>query len=93
MISPASARPLLLRSEVIFAALENTKRGKDGEIWLVDAIFKLSQTRPLYACLVDGTYYDAGSKFGWIKANIDLALERKDLNQDLKQYLKTLKLK
>jgi UTP--glucose-1-phosphate uridylyltransferase len=77
----------------IFEALENTKRGKDGEIWLVDAIFKLSKKRPLYACLVDGTYYDAGSKFGWIKANIDLALERQDLKQEVTNYIKSLKTK
>jgi len=75
----------------IFEALENTKRGKDGELWLVDAIFNLSKQRAIYACLVKGTYYDTGSKIGWLKANLDFAIARKDLSQDLRQYLKTLK--
>lgn len=75
----------------IFEALENTNPGKDGELWLVDAIFKVMKKRPIYAKLIDGTYYDAGSKFGWLKANLDMALEHKDTRDDLKQYLKTLK--
>jgi len=76
----------------IFQALKETKIGKGGELWLTDAIIKLAQTRPLYACAVKGTYYDAGSKFGWLKANIDLALEHKDTKDELKQYLKNIKL-
>lgn len=74
----------------IFEELEKTKLGKDNELWLVDAIFALSKKRPLYACEVNGTYYDVGSKLGWLKANIDLALKRKDLNKDFKKYLKQL---
>jgi len=77
----------------IFSALENTKIGQGSELWLVDAIFNLSKKRAIYACLVEGTYYDTGSKMGWLKANLDSALSRKDLHQDIKQYIKSLKLK
>jgi len=72
----------------IFTSLEKTPIGQGGELWLVDAIFNLSQKRPLYACLVKGTYYDTGSKLGWLKANVDFALERPDLTKDFKNYLK-----
>lgn len=72
----------------IFEALEQTAIGQGNELWLVDAIFKLSAKRPLYARLVEGTYYDTGSKLGWLKANIDFALEREDLGKDFKAYLK-----
>jgi len=71
----------------IFEALKKTKIGKGGELWLVDAIFALSKKRPIYACLVEGEYYDAGSKLGWLKANIDLALQRPDLKKDFSKYL------
>ncbi|NQU83254.1 MAG: UTP--glucose-1-phosphate uridylyltransferase GalU [Parcubacteria group bacterium] len=74
----------------IFEELEKTKLGKDNELWLVDAIFSLSKKRPVYACEVEGTYYDVGSKLGWLKANIDLVMARKDLNKDFKKYLKKL---
>lgn len=74
----------------IFEILEKTEIGQGGELWLVDAIFNLSQKRPLYACLVEGKYYDTGSKLGWLKANIDFALERPDLNKEFKEYLKSI---
>lgn len=77
----------------IFEILKKTKIGKGGELWLVDAIFALSKKRPIYACQVEGEYHDAGSKIGWLKANINLALRRQDLKADLVEYLKSLKLK
>jgi len=74
----------------IFEALEKTKVGKGGELWLVDAIFRLSKQRAIYACAVEGTYYDTGSKLGYLKANIDFALRDKSLNKDVKKYLRTI---
>jgi UTP--glucose-1-phosphate uridylyltransferase len=71
----------------IFDCLKKTKIGKGGELWLVDAIRALSKKRPIYACLVNGRYYDAGSKIGWLQANLDLALDRPDLGPTLKKYL------
>ncbi len=76
----------------IFDALENTKLGKGGELWLVDGIFKLMKKRSIYAKKIDGLYYDTGSKIGYLKANIELALRRKDLNKEFKSYLKELNL-
>ena len=58
----------------------------------MDAIFNLSKTRSLYAALVQGTYYDTGSKIGWLKANVDFALTRPDLKHDFIQYLRSLSL-
>ena len=74
----------------IFPALEQTALGKDDELWLVDAIFNLSRQRPIYAKKLAGTFYDTGSKLGWLKANIDFALTRDDLKDEVKKYLKSL---
>lgn len=74
----------------IFEALEKTKLGKDGELWLADAHEKVLKTRPYYACLVDGTYYDTGSKLGYLKANVDFALLDKNLSKDFRDYLKSV---
>ncbi|MFA5188228.1 MAG: UTP--glucose-1-phosphate uridylyltransferase GalU [Patescibacteria group bacterium] len=76
----------------IFEILEKTKIGQGNELWLVDAIFNLSKIRPIYASLVEGTYYDTGSKLGWLQANVDFALERADLNKNFIKYLRTLKI-
>jgi len=74
----------------IFETLEKTKVGKGGELWLVDAIFKLSKKRSIYACAVEGKYYDTGSKLGYLKANIDFALRNKELSKEAKKYLKSI---
>lgn len=72
----------------IFEALENTKLGKSGELWLVDAIFKLLKKRPIYAKAVEGDYYDTGSKLGYLKANVDFALRDKKISAEFRKYLK-----
>ncbi len=74
----------------IFTALEKTKLGKGGELWLVDAIFKVLKQRTAYACLIDGTYYDTGSKLGYLRANVDFALRDKNLQKDFRNYLKSV---
>ncbi|MBU1179851.1 UTP--glucose-1-phosphate uridylyltransferase GalU [Patescibacteria group bacterium] len=74
----------------IFDALEKTKLGKGGELWLSDAIAKIGKKRPIYACEVDSTYYDVGSKLGWLEANVDFALKRPELKNEFKKYLKKL---
>lgn len=74
----------------IFEALENTKLGKGGELWLVDAIVKLMKKRSVYAKKVNGNYYDTGSKIGYLCANVEFALQRADLKKEFKKHLKSL---
>ncbi len=74
----------------IFEALEKTELGKDGELWLVDAIFKLLKKRPIYAKKIDGVYYDTGSKLGYLKANVDFAMRDKKLADDFREYLRSV---
>jgi UTP--glucose-1-phosphate uridylyltransferase len=74
----------------IFEALENTKLGKGGELWLVDAIVKLMKKRAVYAKKIEGEYFDTGSKLGYLKANVEFALRREDLGKEFKKYLKTV---
>ncbi|MFA6105559.1 MAG: UTP--glucose-1-phosphate uridylyltransferase GalU [Patescibacteria group bacterium] len=74
----------------IFEALETTKLGKGGELWLVDAIFKLLQKRNVYARKVEGVYYDTGSKLGYLKANVDFALRDKNLSAEFRKFLKSV---
>ncbi len=77
----------------IFDVLKYTPPGKNGEIQLTDAL-QLLLKRPspegLYACELEGKRYDAGTPLGWLKANVALALKRKDIGPELKEYLKGL---
>lgn len=73
----------------IIGHLNAIKPGKDNELWLIDAINALMKREPVYACEIqNGTYYDTGSKLEYLKANIDYALQRSDLKEDLAHYLK-----
>lgn len=74
----------------IFDALEHTKLGKGGELWLVDALYKLLKKRPIYAKLIDGEYYDTGSKLGYLRANVDFALRDSKLGKEFRKYLKSV---
>lgn len=74
----------------IFDCLEQTKVGKGGELWLTDAIFELSKKRSIYAKKIEGTYYDTGSKLGYLKANVEMALKRDELKEEFGEYLRGL---
>lgn len=73
----------------ILKHLNAIKPGKDGELWLIDAVNALMKEEEVYACEIkNGTYYDTGSKLEYLKANIDFALQRDDLKDELREYLK-----
>ena len=78
----------------IFGALKRLKPGKGGEIWLVDAINLLQKEGvPVYTIVIkEGTYYDTGNKFEYLKTVVEFALHHKEINCDFKNFLKSLKL-
>ncbi|MBI5755187.1 UTP--glucose-1-phosphate uridylyltransferase GalU [Candidatus Peregrinibacteria bacterium] len=76
----------------IIPILEKIKPGKDGEIRLIQALQELLKQQNIYGYEVEGVRYDTGSKFGFLKATIDFALERKDLGHTLRSYLRGLDL-
>ena len=77
----------------IFNYLEETKAGKGGEIQLTDAILKMLQDgEKVVAYEFQGKRYDIGNKFGLLKANIEFGLKNDETKEELKNYLKTLKL-
>jgi len=76
----------------VFQALKQVQPGKGGEIWLIDAINRLRASHKIYAREIEnGKYYDGGSKTEYLKANIDFALKRDDIKEELAEYIKNLK--
>jgi UTP--glucose-1-phosphate uridylyltransferase len=76
----------------IFDKLEQTQRGAGGEIQLTDAIQALMEEQQVFAYEFEGTRYDAGTTMGWLKASVQLALQRPDLAQEFRSYLAGLQL-
>ena len=69
----------------IFDKLEQTQRGAGGEIQLTDAIEALMEEQDVYAYEFEGTRYDAGTTMGWLKASVELALQRPDLGREFRE--------
>ncbi|MGD0248686.1 MAG: UTP--glucose-1-phosphate uridylyltransferase GalU [Candidatus Limnocylindrales bacterium] len=76
----------------IFDKLEQTPRGTGGEIQLTDAIEALMQEQDVYGYAFDGVRYDAGTTMGWLRASVELALQRQDIGDEFRRYLQTLDL-
>lgn len=74
----------------IFEKLEQTPRGAGGEIQLTDAISALLAEQDVYALEFEGKYHDAGTTMGWLKASIELALERPEIAGELRPWLADL---
>lgn len=74
----------------IFQYLEKTKPGKNGEIQLTDAMVELAKNHGLLGTPFEARRYDAGDKFGYLQANIELGLEHPEVAPRLREYLKSL---
>jgi UTP--glucose-1-phosphate uridylyltransferase len=74
----------------IFDAIDRVKPGKGGELQLTDAIGLLLEERAVYGYVFDWGRYDAGNKLDYLRANIELALERPELRAGLRRILTDL---
>jgi len=76
----------------IFDVLEQTARGAGGEIQLTDGIRALSREQPVFGYQFEGTRHDAGTRIGWLKANVAVALES-DEADEFRAYIRSLDLR
>ncbi len=74
----------------IFMFLDRQEKGAGGEIQLTDAIQRLNEIQRVFAYDFEGTRYDVGEKFGFVKTTIEFALQHEDLHDDMIDYLKNL---
>jgi UTP--glucose-1-phosphate uridylyltransferase len=72
----------------IFDFLEKTKPGKNNEIQLTDAMREMVKTKAMYGLKFKGKRYDIGNKLGFIKTNIEFAMEDPEIGETLKIWLK-----
>lgn len=76
----------------IFDVLDRTPLGTGGELQLTDGLRLLLKEEKVYGYRYEGKRHDAGDKLGFLKATIEFALKRPELNPDFHDYLKSLKL-
>ena len=76
----------------IFKVLERTPPGKGDEIQLTDALLTLATEEiagGVYGVVFRGRRYDTGDRLDYIKAIVQLAVEREDLGPELRPWLKS----
>jgi UTP--glucose-1-phosphate uridylyltransferase len=71
----------------IFEAIARTKPGRGGEIQLTDAIKELLTTETVHGFTFTEGRFDVGNKADYLRATVELALEREDLGPDFRAYL------
>lgn len=72
----------------VFKELEKQNRGTSNEIQLTDAIASRIGKSHCYGYKFTNDRFDCGSKLGFIQANIKFSIERDDLSEKLKSWLK-----
>ena len=74
----------------IFDALDEVRPGVGGEIQLTDAIALLLQSQTVYGYIFSEGRYDIGKKLDYLRATVELALDREDLRPEFKAFLQDL---
>ena len=71
----------------IFDALERIDPGTGGEIQLTDAIGLLADEQEVYGWTFEKGRFDIGNKLDYLRASVELALERPDIGPAFRKFL------
>ena len=74
----------------IFDMLERVQPGVGGEIQLTDAIGMLLAAQTVYGFTFVEGRYDTGKKIDYLRATVELAIERDDLGPEFRAFLSDL---
>ncbi|WP_405217612.1 UTP--glucose-1-phosphate uridylyltransferase GalU [Agrococcus sp. Ld7] len=75
----------------IYPVLAQTQPGRSGEIQLTDALLTMASDEDnggVHGVVFRGRRYDTGDRLDYIKANVQLAIERDDLGPGLRAWLR-----
>ena len=71
----------------IFGAIARTKAGVGGEIQLTDAIGMLLSEQSVFGYVFEHGRFDIGKKLDYLRATVELALDREDLGPEFAVFL------
>jgi UTP--glucose-1-phosphate uridylyltransferase len=74
----------------IFEALDRIQPGAGGELQLTDAIGLLLETQTVFGKTFETGRYDIGKKIDFLRATVEVALDRPDLGDEFKAFLAEL---
>ena len=71
----------------IFDVLDRVEPGSGGEIQLTDAMSLLLREQTIYGYVFEHGRYDVGDKFDYLRATVEMAIDREDLGPQLRAFL------
>src|SRR5438874_158663 len=74
----------------IFDAPRDTEPGVGGEVQITDAINRLAQEQAVYAYVFEGGRFDIGNKLDYLKATVEMAIDREDVGEEFRDFLADL---
>ena len=74
----------------IFEAIRSVSPDSGGEVQLTDAINLLAQEQAVYAFVFEGKRYDIGKKIDYLRATVEIAIDRDDLGPEFRTFLADL---
>jgi UTP--glucose-1-phosphate uridylyltransferase len=74
----------------IFDALRDTPPGVGGEVQITDAINRLAQEQAVYAYVFEGGRFDIGNKLDYLKATVEMGIDREDVGEEFRHFLADL---
>jgi UTP--glucose-1-phosphate uridylyltransferase len=80
-------RYILMPEVINYLAL--MQRGAGGEVQLTDGMAKMIGKQPFHGLRYEGLRFDCGDKLGFLEAQIAFALERPDLADAVRAFLKS----
>lgn len=72
----------------IFDKIAMTPPGRGGEVQITDAMSLLLQDEPIIGVIFEDGRYDIGNKLDYLRATVELAVNREDLGPEFRAYLK-----
>jgi UTP--glucose-1-phosphate uridylyltransferase len=74
----------------IFDAIRETTPDAGGETQLTDAIALLARQQAVYALVFDGPRYDIGKRLDYLRATVELGVDREDIGPEFRAFLADL---
>ena len=71
----------------VFDALREVQPGVGGEVQLTDALNTLARDQAVYAYVFEGERYDIGNRLDYLKATVELAVQREDVGGQFSEFL------
>ena len=61
-----------------------------GEVQITDAINRLAQEQAVYAYIFEGGRFDIGNKLDYLKATVEMSIDREDVGEEFREFLADL---